>query len=428
MSERYPKQARNLLAFGGDYIAFAVAMGLLSVNIVLPAFAARLGASEVVVGVLVTAMQISWGPPQIFIGNLTARYPLKRPLVVRAIFLGRPLTVLVPLVIVLTRAEPPWLSLAVVLVAYSAFFFTDAFASVPWMNLLSRVFPPERRGQIVARWQLGKAAGLLVVSGAVSFILGERGPAFPYNYAALFAGVTVLLLIGAVSLARLYEPPPADDDEPETPVPWRELGRHLGRLWSEDLRFRRLTVARVLFSLSGLAFPFYVVYATRELGFPPATLGLFILAQTIGASLASLFLGRVADRSGPQRAIQAGALVAMTAPVLALIFALQPGPASGALRYAYAWIYICMGLADNLVMLGFMNYLFDISSARQRSLTMGAFNAFAAVGVLGPVIGGWLLGRTSFVVLFATALAFAVAALALAFALPAVRQRVATAA
>ena len=75
MSERYPRQRRNLLAFGGDYIAFAVAMGLLSVNIVLPDFAERLGASEVLVGVLVTAMQISWGPPQIFVGNLVARYP-----------------------------------------------------------------------------------------------------------------------------------------------------------------------------------------------------------------------------------------------------------------------------------------------------------------------------------------------------------------
>lgn len=428
MSERYPRQRRNLLAFGGDYIAFAVAMGLLSVNIVLPDFAERLGASEVLVGVLVTAMQISWGPPQIFVGNLVARHPLKRPLLVRAIFIGRPLTVLVPLVIALTGGEPPWLSLAVVLVVYSTFFFSDAFASVPWMNLLSRVFPPERRGQIVSRWQLGKAVGLLAVSGVVSLVLGERGPAFPYNYAVLFAGVTLVLVLGAVSLSRLYEPPPREEDEPETPVPWRELGQHLRRLWGEDLRFRRLTVARVLFSLSGLAFPFYVVYATRELAFPPATLGLFILAQTIGASVASLLLGRVADRSGPQRAIQSGALVAMTAPVVALVFALQLDAVTGPLRYVYAWIYICMGLADNLVMLGFMNYLFDVSLPRQRSLTMGAFNAFAAVGVLGPVIGGWLLGRTSFVVLFATALTFAVGAMVLAFALPPVRQRAAAAA
>lgn len=422
MTEQEAAMRRNLFAFGGDYISFALAMGFLSINIILPSFAAQLGASETLVGTLVTVLMVAWGLPQIIAGNFAARYAQKKTLLVRAALIGRPLTLIVPLVVALTGGQPAGLNLALVLVAYSLFFFTDAFASVPWMNLMSRVFPPERRGTVISRWQMLKALGLLGVSALVGLVLSERGPAFPTNYVLLFAGVSVFLMFSTISVLFINEPEVTGDDEAEVAVPWRELGGLLSQLWRSDQRFRRVTMTRVLFSLSTMAFPFYVLYATETLQFPRGTVGLFILAQTVGASVASLLLGRVVDRRGAERAIQSGGLVALTAPILGLVFVLTGSSTAGPLRYAFAWIYICMGLADNLMMLGFFNYIFDVSPPQQRSVAMGAFNAIGTIGVLGPVIGGWLVGQTSFGVLFAVALGFAVAAQVLAFFLPATRQ------
>ena len=91
------------------------------------------------------------------------------------------------------------------------------------------------------------------------------------------------------------------------------------------------------------------------------------------------------------------------------------------LRWLYVWIYVCIGLADNLIMLGYLNYMFDIIPAGQRPIYMGAFNAIGAIGVLGPSIAGWLLGLTSYAVLFAISLGFGLLTLGLAIRLPRVR-------
>jgi MFS family permease len=171
-----------------------------------------------------------------------------------------------------------------------------------------------------------------------------------------------------------------------------------------------------------MAFPFYILYATEKLHFTEQVIGVFIVAQTGGVLVAGLVLGRVADRHGAQRAIQIGALLALTAPILALTIAFAGQNVAGILRNAYAWIYICIGLADNLIMLGYLNYTIDITPPGQRAIYMGIFNALATIGVLGPTIAGWLLSRTSYPVLFGVTLAIGTAALALAFSLPASRE------
>jgi MFS family permease len=167
-----------------------------------------------------------------------------------------------------------------------------------------------------------------------------------------------------------------------------------------------------------MSFPFYVLYATDTLAVPDQTIGVFIFAQTVGASLASLFLGRLADRQGAQRVIVVGTIVAITAPILALAFALG----GLTLRWAYVWIYICIGLVDNLIMLGYLNYLLDIAPPGQRTIYMGTFSAIGAIGVLGPTIAGWLLGLTSYSFLFAISLGFGLLTLAVMARLPRVRD------
>jgi MFS family permease len=86
------------------------------------------------------------------------------------------------------------------------------------------------------------------------------------------------------------------------------------------------------------------------------------------------------------------------------------------------WIYVCIGLSDNLMMLGFLNYLFDIAPPGQRTIYVGTFNAVASIGLLGPVIAGWVVTHLSYPVLFFTSLCFATASLVMALKLPLARQ------
>jgi MFS family permease len=172
-----------------------------------------------------------------------------------------------------------------------------------------------------------------------------------------------------------------------------------------------------------MIFPFYVLYATDELHIPAETIGVFIFAQTVGMILASLILGRVVDRQGPQRAVQIGTLIVMSAPVLALGLALGDSEVAEVLRTGYAWIYICMGLANNLVFLGFNNYVLEIAPASQRTIYLGALNTINSIGAAGPAFAGWLLGVTSYPVLFAVSFLFGIATLVSALRLPSMRQK-----
>ncbi len=421
MADRDREQRHNFLAFATDYIFFATAMGVINSNTVLPTFATQLGASTTVVGALVTVLSVCWTLPQLIAGNVVSRFERKKPLMLRMALIGRPLLLALGVLIALTRAQPPGLILVALFGAFALFLGIDSFSAVSWFDILGRAFPPERRGGYIAVWQVGKSVMLLGISALVGFILSEGGPPFPYNYALLFCIAGVFLLIAVFGLSRIHEPPPASGEATTTYVAWRDFGRHVTRLWREDARLRRISIARVLFTLSTMAFPFYILYATDELHFSAQIIGVFIAAQTVGMLVASIALGRIADRYGAHRTIQVGALLAISAPILALVIVFTPRGQVGILRDAYAWIYICMGLSENLLMLGYLNYAVDIAPVSQRAIYMGTFNALATIGVFGPTIGGWLLSRTSYAVLFAVALACGIGALALAFHLPAVR-------
>jgi MFS family permease len=418
----YPKQRHNLTVIGIDYVLFALGYGFLSPNIILPAFASELGASEAAIGAIVTILMMMWSVPQVIAGNISARQEHKKPLLMKVILFGRPFTLVVPFVIALTKGDPAWLNLGIIIVAYGIFFGTDAFATIPWLDIVRRAFPPEKRGRYVASWQVAKAIALLGASAAVSYLLGGNGPSFPTNYAVIFGAVSACLGV-SIGLTSLFVELPNQGDEPPTMhVAWRDFGPYLTRMWRADRRLRLVTMVRILFTLSQMAFPFYILYARSELGFPAATLGLFILAQTVGMSLASVVLGRLADRCGAQQAIRVGTALVGTAPLLALGLSVLGVGAGSVARYAFVWVYVCIGLADNLVMLAFLNYLFDAALPGQNTIYMGAFNTLNCVGLLGPALGGWLLGRTSYPVLFAGALALAAGASILALRLPHVRE------
>jgi MFS family permease len=138
--------------------------------------------------------------------------------------------------------------------------------------------------------------------------------------------------------------------------------------------------------------------------------------------LGSLFLGRMADRHGPQRVIQIGSFVILSAPILGLVLTLGNREWVDVLRHGYLWIYVCIGLANSLLFLGFSNYVLDIAPASQRTIYLGAFNTINSVGTLGTTIAGWLLGVTSYSVLFVVSLLFGVLTFLFALRLVSMRQ------
>ena len=421
--KHYPHQLRNLLAFGTDAVFFGLAIGFLNPHTVLPAFASALGGSAVLVGLVSTAFMLSWDLPQLVAGSVVARYVHKKPILLWTAYVGRMVVPLLAALVFATNAQPAWLSIAALFLTLIVWLGTDAFAALAWLDMLGRAFPPDKRGGYLGWWQVIKSVGVLGVAAIVRYLLGDAGPGFPSDYAMIFGLGAVSLFISAAAMAFIYEVPEQDDGEVHESLDWREFPIHLRDIWVRDRRLRQVTLSRVLFRLSTMAFPFYILFATEQKGFPIEAVGTFLSAETIGILLSSIVLGQVADRLGAQRAIQIGVAVVATAGFVALMLVAMGADLSGLIQLGFFWIYMTIGVSENLSFIGYLNYMLDVAPPRERTLYIGAMNAIGSIGLIGPVLGGWLLNFTSYSALFAVSIVMGIGALIFALMLPARKKK-----
>src|SRR5207237_6453864 len=104
-----------------------------------------------------------------------------------------------------------------------------------------------------------------------------------------------------------------------------------------------------------------------------------------------------------QRVVQVVSWCQLAVPVLALLFHLGVfGSATGLL---FPVLYVLLGIFDGSVLLGFLNYVLEISPPGQRPTYMGLMNTLSGVLVLVPLAGGWILEHASYPLLFSLAAA-----------------------
>jgi MFS family permease len=158
------------------------------------------------------------------------------------------------------------------------------------------------------------------------------------------------------------------------------------------------------------------------LSLPASSIGLFAGAATIGTALAGILLGVVADRVGTHRVVQIVSWCQFAVPVLALLFHLGVfGSATGLL---FPVLYVLLGIFDGSVLLGFLNYVLEISPPGQRPTYMGLMNTLSGLLVLVPLAGGWILEHASYPLLFTLAAVGTLAGALLAIGLPSPKRPV----
>ncbi len=412
---------RNWIAFIGDYLGFGIGLIFANTTTTLPAFAAELTDNKMLIGAVSSVWAGGWLLPQIFAARYLSSKPRKYPTMIIGQLIGRPAFPLFVVWLLAGGARYPELTLALFLIAIVIFMSTDAVVALAWLDMFGKAMPPQKRGRLIG---LGQVITGLVAVGAGALIqrlLGPAGPGFPMNYAIIFGLASVGFAVSTVACALIVEAPEA---VPAKRPSLREYVPQLGRLWRTDRRFNRITLVRLLSGIGSLATSFYVVYATDWLGLPPAAIGLFAGAATVGTAVAGLLLGLVADRHGSQRVVQVVTWAHFLAPVLALLCHL--GVFGASVGVVYPLLYVLLGIYEGSMMLGFLNFVLEIAPPGQRPTYMGLTNTLSGVLIVLPVLGGFLLQRTSYPVLFATAAVGTLAAAVLALGLTNPRAGAAT--
>ena len=318
----------NVAALSLDLAFFLVGLSFASQSTILPAFAAHLGASNLVIGAIPALMTLGWNLPSLFVAGYTESLARKMPFVLRYTIWERlPFLGLAAVAFFLARPAPG-LSLALMLGMLLLITGTGGILMPAWMDVVARAVPVGVRGRFFAVASLLGGAGGLLGSVFTAWVLA-RMPA-PDGYAACFLMAALCMGLSYVALARVREPRGASLD---VAPPLGAYLRRVARLLREDRNLGWFLLSRALIFVGMMASGFYTVYALRHYGAPDWAVGVFTTALLAGQMAGNVALGALADRAGhlAPLAIGAGALVlanvgALLVPSLELfvvVFVLQ---------------------------------------------------------------------------------------------------------
>lgn len=201
-------------------------------------------------------------------------------------------------------------------ICYAAYTVAAALATALGDELIRRSLAAGRGDGLFRLRGLWAGALAFVAGIAAARVLGDDGPAFPQNVAALFVLAAVALGAAAIVQAMIREPGRlagmGTAGNPRLPLDgWLDpLG---------DPAFRRFLAVRIALSASAIADPFYLVYAARELAVEPAAFGGYVAALVAGRLLATPAWSLLQRRRGARTVLQGAGLVRLLVPLVAVL-------------------------------------------------------------------------------------------------------------
>lgn len=373
-----------------DFCFFGIGLAFYGPSTVVPGFLTTLGASATVIGFLSTLQRAGWLLPQLFAARYLADKPLKKPYILVPGGISRTLILLLAGIVFATGAKPARLAISLTLFVIGAFWIGDGLASLAWLDFLSKSIPPHRRGRLTGVGQLLSGIFSFAAGFGVEWMLSDRGPAFPNNYAALFLVGFAMLALSFVAILLGKETRGVTASSVPT---WRDYLPQLGRVLKHDHHFRRYLVARQVFGLSSLATPFYITFALDKLALPEQVVGRYTSVGVVGGALAAVLFGWLNERHGTKRASQVSIVVTAAVPILALVIP-KMVTAPQALAWSYGLVFLALQASTNCYMPTWTAFVLEWASDLDRPLYMGLTNTLNGLTAFVSTLGGLILQWT----------------------------------
>ena len=389
--ESYPHLKRNftLGLLNGGMFVFAEA--LMSIDTVLTWFVQQLGGSNFLIGLVGPMRDAGWFLPQLFISQRSQRQPLQGPLYRRA--------AAVRVVAWFTWTAATFLLAAnysalllVFFIAYGVNSLASGFAGLPFMDIVAKTIPTDRRGSFFGgRLFLGGILGL-VASVIVALALSAQNPQpFPINVGLLFALSWVAAVVGLTLFALIKEPPGHVNDDGATFTAHMQRAARLPR---QNQNLRYLLIARVVILMSYVAAPFYSIYSINVLGAPVSIIGVYMGARTIVALLINPVWSRLSDRRGNKLVMQlatAVGVIMLTWIVFLPVAARSLHVPASVMAYAVVPVFALMGVYETGVGIGAVNLTLEVAPPHDRAIYIGLTNTILGVAYLSTAVSGLIV-------------------------------------
>jgi len=379
----------NVVALGADYALFMIALAFVSPSTILPAFAAWLGAPNVVIGAIPAVMTLGWFLPCLFAAPYTEGLSRKLPFLIRWTIWER-----VPFLVMAAAAY--WLAeraagaalgtlLAMLLVVTGV----GGLLMPAWMDLIGRVIPVTMRGRFFAVAGVAASVAGLGASALTAQLLATYRPAVAY--ALCFACAMVCLVVSFVALMLVREPAAETAARPSEPL--GAYLRRIPRLLGDDRNLAWYLVARSLSALGAAGTAFYTVYALQAWRLPAAAAGMFTALLLCGTIAGTIALGWLADHMGHRVVLLAGVAASVGANVIALAAA-SPG--------AFGLVFVLAGVQTASVTISGLTVLLEFAPASDAQPTYVGLGhtSLAPMAFAAPLAAGLLADAAGFPIVF----------------------------
>jgi hypothetical protein len=341
------------------------------------------GAPPFVLGLLVPIRESGSLIPQLFIGGIIRRLPVRKWVwVVGSVVQA---ACIVGIGIVAWRLEGStagWAILGLV----TAFSLARGFCSVSSKDVLGKTIPKKIRGQLTG-WSAG-AAGLLTIGVGIVLMSPVARLDDTYLIGALLVGAGLLWLAAAAIYSFVGEYAGETGGGRSVADAMAQL-----KLLVADKPFRRFVITRALLMCSALSAPFYVALAQGNRGSSAAVLGSFVVAAGLASLLSAPLWGRFADQSS-RRVMVAAAL--LTSGIGLLTFGIATlAPEFSRTAWFLPLAYFVLSIAHSGVRVGRKTYVVDLATGNKRTDYVAISNTVigvlllmvGSVGALSPLIG-----------------------------------------
>jgi len=394
---------RNFFFFLADNILFNVGIGIIGSMTVIPDFVRHLTSSEILIGLAGSISTVGNTLPQLLVARYIVRHARKKWWFVGPNIPGRLMMLTFAAIAMWAAKDRPELLLLAFFVCYSIAGFCDGLVGVPWADLAGNSLDNRWRARISGLTNAVTGVTMLLIAPLIGVVLDDAGPAFPGNYAVLFGAAGALLALSILPGLFFHELP--GGQAVERLPSWHRFLPSLRRLFRDDVPFRAFIVMRILVSALMMAAPYYIGYATVELGLSRRVAVPVLLAmQTVGSvtgALAYTWLGARSNLLAIRLALGGGALL----PICALLAGMA-GPLP-----LYVG-FLVSGLATSLWLSGYLNWIVGYAHPDQRPIYVGLSNTVAgAIALIVPFIGGTIVQNLGYRLLFAVSLVMVLGAL-----------------
>jgi MFS family permease len=314
-----PDQRYNFLSCLVDASGWGLGIAFFSTSTIVPAFLSRLGAGNIVIGLLPAFITAAYNMPGALIANHIARLPRARPFLFTVALIER-----VPLLLMGIAAltlHGPTLLLWTFLVLYALHSVALGINQPAYWIFIAKTIPAPWRGRLFGFAGLvGGTLGFAVLPITDHFLNGPASTLIR-GFGWCFVIGSLIEFVSCMPLAFVREPMSIQPAAPGVDI--LNKGR-FGNIWRSSQPFRRFIWGQFFFSIWMISTPFYLLDGIRRLHVTDAQCGLYTSLGVVITAFGGSLWGVVSDRRGNRLILIASALSGLVASVYALI---APSPA-----------------------------------------------------------------------------------------------------